>query len=1265
MPGLKQLKQFSNDIKKTGDEEAIRAERGEKPAVYTLPEGISEADDSDDFLYGLPIASDSPAENESAPEPAKSDSDARNTSSQTQSSESAPTPQLDSILNPQVSSADDIDSDLSDFLSDVPTDLPTSNTRAENTDESEENTGGELPDFGESDFDKGSSDLPADSASDSGGFDIENFDVDSILNDLPSDDNTESQNAPSGEFSDFGDSDFDGAESSSGDNLSDLGNLDLDSLLSDIPSEETNEETEPTQTASEELPDFGESDFEKGSSDLPADSASDSGDFDIENFDVDSILNDLPSDDNTENQNVPSGELPDFGDSDFDGTESSSGDNLSDLGNLDLDSLLSDIPSNETNEETASTQTASEELSDFGDSDFEKGSSDLPADSASDSGGFDIENFDVDSILNDLPSDENVENQNAPSEELPDFGDSDFGDTESSSGDNLSDLGNLDLDSLLSDIPSEETNEETAPTQNADNADASDDFSDSSDQEIDMSFDSPENNAESPSSFDDDLNNLFENTDFSAPDASQDVPDDNNDNTENINLSEFGLDDADFSDEAKSDSGNEFSETTVPSEDDFLLNETDFEIPGFSDSDAGKDKNDSIDTADFSKAKINRPRNSLTEEEYETFKKNLAAYPLNVRIIIEDLIAKNEFTDDSVFDVIEKILKKASARQIASHLEKLLDIGINVPRDYERRSAVQYEEYKSSFEYQLKNKIVPAAAMGVLIFLVGWVLFQAAVMFVYKPTMANIIYKQGYTLLESNEYPMAEEKFFEAVEYKPIKKWFFKYAEGYRDHKQYIRAANMYKNILAVFNHDKKAGLDYAEMELYDLGDYEHAEEVVRREVLDYHINDADGILLLGDIFLEWGDSDPSKYDDAREQYASLIELYEQSNLYMSRMMKYFIRTDSLANVLELKQLFYPNKKSLSPADWTELSGYLLDKLYGPLSRADSYLRSSIEDVGSMLDIAVKSDSLNPVSHYNIARYLLENGSSENAKIQMEIALDQFASAERRTRKNIYREIDANRILGELYAADREYLKAQEIYTNGISLFQSENKLIGLEGDENTGKLYADLGDIDYFISGDTDAALVNYETAVKTNNDTPSLNYRIGAIRYGKNEYDKALTSFIKASESAPSDKNLLLALGNLLSLKNNNYAAQGYYSQLLSSLNVERARRGMLYPQERDEDFNLVDMYLRANNNLGVTLYRIARQTGDSTKNAEALVRLSDSIRAWDSLTRNQQTMIRMDGSNLAAQNSKYITHSIPDFEPAIYTDIPRTLTNEKVLN
>ena len=77
---------------------------------------------------------------------------------------------------------------------------------------------------------------------------------------------------------------------------------------------------------------------------------------------------------------------------------------------------------------------------------------------------------------------------------------------------------------------------------------------------------------------------------------------------------------------------------------------------------------------------------------------------------------------------------------------------------------------------------------------------------------------------------------------------------------------------------------------------------------------------------------------------------------------------------------------------------------------------------------------------------------------------------------------------------------------------------------------------------------------------------------------------------------------------------------------------------------------------------MYRLAKKTGDSSKNAEAIVQFSESLKAWDALTRNPETMVRLEGTNLAEQNIKYITHPISEFEPAIYTSIPKTLLDNE---
>lgn len=697
----------------------------------------------------------------------------------------------------------------------------------------------------------------------------------------------------------------------------------------------------------------------------------------------------------------------------------------------------------------------------------------------------------------------------------------------------------------------------------------------------------------------------------------------------------------------------------------------DFEIPGYSDVDTVVEQKKLKDSKPLPKSKKEEivdedlPPNTLSDKQYEKFLKNLAAYPLNVKVALEEFIIKNEFTDEAEFEIIQKVLKKVPARQLASELEKILDVPISVPRDFERRTSEEYEAYKSSLQYQLRNKIIPWSLAAMLAAGMCVLLFLFTKNFIYKPLKASGLYKEGYELLLNSDYPQSEEKFVEATKFDMQKKWFFKYAQGYRQQKQYIRAENMYEWTLDCFNHDKKAGLEYAEMELNDLANYEKTEEILKRKVLDYHVNDADALLLLGDNYLEWAtEKDEEKFEDARARYSELVQLYGPNDKNMSRMMRYFIRTDNLLEVLQLKGRFMPKEKSLGGQDWTELSGFLLDKLYGPLHPNDEYLRNKIEDVKETLLRAVRAESANPIALYNLSRYYIHMKNGENAKSSLNHTLDAFGNAATLKKRDLYKYIDTYRLLGEQFIDEKEYLKARESLTAGISLFTNENDKNGFEGTEKIGKLYADIGDIDYFIAGDMNAALLNYQDSIANENDTTEIRYKIGAIQYGKQNYLEALGSFMKVAEDNFDDQSLLLAMGNTLSLRNDDYASKGYYERLIDSVNYERSQKGVLFPQVNSTDAEFVDFYLKATNNLGVTLYRLASRTGNSNLNAQAMVNLQESMRAWDAMTRNQQTLVRLGGSNLAEQNIKYIAKPISTFEPAIYTDIPKTLSGEKGL-
>lgn len=1242
MPGLSQLKQFSSDILSLGDEINLRAARGEKPVKIEIPKDIEDINDSEEFVLGMPVI-------EAEPEISSADEDlsdltalvnpSATKSDKSGEAEPAPSfeaPDMSALLNPVVAdNADDAGMpDLSMF---------------DEPEEAEEEVVEEEPE------EISIADMGLDALLAGGGFDEPEP--------VPEQEPAPAETAPAPEVPDFDMSVLDSVEPldeaeplEDAEPLEEAAPLDDAETLEDMPSlDEMEPLTEAAPGDALSLDDLMGSGDSTGAGDVmsfddaaPADeagAAENASSFDepvslddIPSFDEPAVTEETPSFDEA----APLEESPSFDMSEsFDAAspleEAPSSDSFDMPDSFDIPEVpesFDETAETPENSETSETPDASMDLPSF--DSFDEAA---PEESASEGGSTELEELgDLDfEIPEEAPAETAGETEAAEPAES----------SEEDSGipDGLFDAGNFDLGGA------------------AEGGDTPDFSAEDEIPDYDASGLDDEGGEEAAEGDENALLEVFDTSEMEGMD--------------------FGIQDTD----SQLGGGGE-GDFELGSHDDFAM-EGEFEIPGFSDvatakeeksskpklatgkdktkKPKGKGKNKDLDEPDFSEAAESEdlPPNTLSDAQYKVFLKNLSEYPLNVRLAFEDFIVQDEFTDDAEFEIIEKILNKAPARTVAGMLEKMLDTSIPIPRDFEHRTAAEYEAYKKSLSYQLRNKIIPGVLLGLLLTIVGWGLIKFTNYCIYRPLKANSLYKQGYALLQADEYPQAEMRFEEAVKKRINKKWFFKYARGYREHKQYQRAGNMYQNILRYFRHDKMAGLEYADMELNDLANYERAEEIVRREVLDYHINDADGILKLGDVFLEWGtEKDPSKLELAREQYATLIQLYKPTDLYMSRMMRYFIRTDNLREVIQMQKTFENREKSLGSDDWTELSGYLLDKYYGALAPSEEYLRFEIEGLRGLLLRAVKTNPDNPIAQYNLAKYFLKTNETSAIESTLQRAIEKFNTVPSMKKRDLYKYIDSYRLLGEHYIGTADYLQAQEQFAEGISLFTTERDNAGFEGTPAIGKLYEDMGDIKYTISGDYDDALFNYKYSVELENDSPSIRYRIGYIQYKKKNYSEALGAFMKAGDGNVKERNLMLAMANTLYLRGDDYAAQGYYNQLIDELDDNIAENGLVLPQANVKDYDLINTYLYASNNYGVTLYKLAKRTGNSALNAQAMVQLSQSVRAWDALTRNQQSMVRLEGSNLAEQNIKYITHPIPEFEPSVYTDISKTLLDNERL-
>ena len=147
-------------------------------------------------------------------------------------------------------------------------------------------------------------------------------------------------------------------------------------------------------------------------------------------------------------------------------------------------------------------------------------------------------------------------------------------------------------------------------------------------------------------------------------------------------------------------------------------------------------------------------------------------------------------------------------------------------------------------------------------------------------------------------------------------------------------------------------------------------------------------------------------------------------------MMRYFIRTDNLAEVLPLKEHFVSRLSKLSPADITELSGYLLEKRYNPKPLDSETLRNRIDDVRVLLEKAVQADGTVPEAYYNLGRFFIYNRKLDAAVENLTQAIQRFETAAPMTTRRTISYIDSLRLLGEQLVEQKKYLDAQNLYAN-------------------------------------------------------------------------------------------------------------------------------------------------------------------------------------------------------------------------------------------
>ncbi|GHT48192.1 hypothetical protein FACS1894102_0660 [Spirochaetia bacterium] len=702
----------------------------------------------------------------------------------------------------------------------------------------------------------------------------------------------------------------------------------------------------------------------------------------------------------------------------------------------------------------------------------------------------------------------------------------------------------------------------------------------------------------------------------------------------------------------------------LPDEDDSKMPDFDLDLPPIEDLQAVKAAPTVPDELPKKKEPKVEPIN-LSEEDLQNLLDTIASYPLNLRIATEKVIAEEAVPPAQLSALVKLLVNGASARETAALVGKITKKKIDLPKSF--KTGEDLEDEQNSFRYIFIHKFFPIARLAFLIAALAASLVYLSYIFIYKPLRADSIYKQGYARISDGEYSRANQLFNDAFAVRRVKNWFYKYAEAFRDERQYILAENKYEELLKWYPHDKKGALDYAAMEKDYLRNYEKADSLIRTNILDYSVNDPEGLLALGDINLDWGDAynDKSRYEEARQAYAKYITAWGQSDPILERMLKYFIRTDQLGEVIPLQMSFMGNKKSkISAETLAELGGYLLDKHFEVTSGVPD---ENIERIGGIKDVllrAVKTDPLLPESHYHLARYYNNYGAVLEERQTLQNAASYFDAAKQESPKRSTYRIDTQRRIADLLIKAKEFLPAEEALVKGVGIYEDALNRRLLTPSARFGQLYADLGDLEYFAKTSDMQAAINFYLDAERNLYAPNeVQYRLGSAYYHLGNYQEAQNRFWAVLMNAPYNRRLLNAMGNVSYMNSEFYAAQGYYQKLLDLLEADRNRFPMLMPAERPEHHELVERMMTTRNNLGVTLNSLAARTGNPIHRARALALFAESARAWDNLERDQKTMIRpgaldsaMPGVSLPYLNIQNTLHPIPGSEGELFMQIDK---------
>ncbi|MEI6873729.1 MAG: hypothetical protein WCL50_01220 [Spirochaetota bacterium] len=648
-----------------------------------------------------------------------------------------------------------------------------------------------------------------------------------------------------------------------------------------------------------------------------------------------------------------------------------------------------------------------------------------------------------------------------------------------------------------------------------------------------------------------------------------------------------------------------------------------------------------VETAKRSEGKIRTV--ALTEAQVDKLQDWLLALPLNLRVAVEDIVANEKGSEGQRSNLVWSLVEHEKVQDIASAAGKILKRRIPIPEGYSRRTGAGYLAEKGSLRHLLVHTILPVARTALLVLLFAGALGYLGYRFIYRPLAATALYRTGYERILQGRYPEAEDAFARATAIREFVPWYYRYAEAYVSKRHFIYAENKYAELLKRHPTESAGALAWARLERDQLK-YRDAITILDKHIIDRKPLDKEALLLEGDVFLDWAEEDAARFGDARKRFATLIQAYGAGDLYLERMLAYFIRTDMLKEVLPLKSRFLAMKDNpLGAGTMAELGGYLLDK-------------NEMTDDFRILKGALARDANLPEAHFQLFRYYRKAGSPVEETKALDKAITGFDRLPALDKRRLSMYLESLVTRGDLRLRAGEFLTAEEDYGKAAVAYEHALSLDRLKKTPGFGKAYAGLGDVAYWGKDDLVTAKTFYEKAADHGWDNPELRYRRGFIDYRRGDYASALEHFYRASEEGGENPRLLYALGNSFAARADWHAAGGYFRRLVDRLGDTLQAMDYPLPQEKPSDRALIEVLMASENNLGVSLFNLGNRTGNPKLKSEAIVSFTESARLFDLLVHDARSLVGANQANLGYANLNYVLNPRRGIGLSAYSSITK---------